>query len=498
MRADSGPIGGDLSYEFHVLAETGESGVFLHADLLNKPIPSIDTDFRGDLSPIFNDWTSLFAATDEMTDEAGFKAAVPADKQLMARGIEVGHIFYFGTKYSEPMKATVTGPDGKEVVVHMGSYGIGPTRLVPAIIEASHDDAGIVWPVSVAPFEAVVINLKVGDAATDAACEKLYAELTAAGVDVLYDDRDAPRRTEVRERRSHRHPVPGDRRAARSQGGQRRDQAPQGRRARDAAARRRRRPARRADRAATAGPRVTAIAQPAATAERPPEAQAPGPFSRFEFLVAGRYLRARRKDAFISVIAALTLTGIAIGVATLIVVMSVMNGFREELLGKILGLNGHFTAFPIEQQFTDYKDVVADLETVDGVRYAVAFVEGQALASGQTESTGVTVRGIDLADIKKLELLYTGNMLGGWEGWDESARRGNRFASCQQTGRDHRRPGYHRQPERHADAVWLDAADPFLPGQGHLRPRHGRVRQLLSLHAARVRRRPTSRCSRTG
>ena len=191
MRADSGPIGGDLSYEFHVLAETGESGVFLHADLLNKPIPSIDTDFRGDLSPIFNDWTSLFAATDEMTDEAGFKAAVPADKQLMARGIEVGHIFYFGTKYSEPMKATVTGPDGKEVIVHMGSYGIGPTRLVPAIIEASHDDAGIVWPVSVAPFEAVVINLKVGDAATDAACETLYAELTAAGVDVLYDDRDA-------------------------------------------------------------------------------------------------------------------------------------------------------------------------------------------------------------------------------------------------------------------------------------------------------------------
>jgi prolyl-tRNA synthetase len=109
----------------------------------------------------------------------------------MARGIEVGHIFYFGTKYSEPMKATVTGPDGKEVVVHMGSYGIGPTRLVPAIIEASHDDAGIIWPVSVAPFEAVVINLKAGDPDTDAACEKLYAELSAAGVDVLYDDRDA-------------------------------------------------------------------------------------------------------------------------------------------------------------------------------------------------------------------------------------------------------------------------------------------------------------------
>ena len=192
MRADSGPIGGDMSYEFHVLAETGESGVFLHSDLVNKPIPPIDTDYRGDLTPIFKDWTSLYAATDEMVDEAKFKAEVPADKQLSARGIEVGHIFYFGTKYSEPMKATVTGPDSKEITVHMGSYGIGPSRLVPAIIEASHDDAGIIWPVSVAPFEVMLINLKAGDAVTDAACDKLYAELGAAGLDVLYDDRDQP------------------------------------------------------------------------------------------------------------------------------------------------------------------------------------------------------------------------------------------------------------------------------------------------------------------
>jgi prolyl-tRNA synthetase len=125
-----------------------------------------------------------------MTDEASFRAAVPADRQVMARGIEVGHIFYFGTKYSEPMKATVTGPDGKEITVHMGSYGIGPTRLVPAIIEASHDDNGIVWPVSVAPFEAVVINLKVGDTESDRAAERLYDELAGEGIDVLYDDRD--------------------------------------------------------------------------------------------------------------------------------------------------------------------------------------------------------------------------------------------------------------------------------------------------------------------
>ncbi len=192
MRADSGPIGGDLSYEFHVLAETGESGVFLHADLVDKPIPPIDTDFRADLAPVFADWTSLYAATDEMFDEAKFEAEVPEEKRLSARGIEVGHIFYFGTKYSEPMKATVTGPEGNQIAVHMGSYGIGPTRLVPAIIEASHDESGIVWPVSVAPFEVELINLKAGDAATDAACETLYAKLQAAGLDTLYDDRDQP------------------------------------------------------------------------------------------------------------------------------------------------------------------------------------------------------------------------------------------------------------------------------------------------------------------
>jgi prolyl-tRNA synthetase len=190
MRADAGPIGGDLSYEFHVLASTGESQVFLHADLIDKPIPPRDIDFLGDLSPIFDDWTSLFAATDEMTTEAEFRAAVPADKQVAARGIEVGHIFYFGTKYSRPMKAVVSGPDGKDIEVHGGSYGIGPTRLVPAIIEASHDDNGIVWPVSVAPFEAMLINLKVGDPAADAACQRLYDDLVGEGIDVLYDDRD--------------------------------------------------------------------------------------------------------------------------------------------------------------------------------------------------------------------------------------------------------------------------------------------------------------------
>ncbi len=190
MRAETGPIGGDLSHEFIVLADTGESAVFCHADLLEKPIPAGDVDYRGDLRPIVDDWTSLYAATEDMVDMAEYEASVPEDKRISARGIEVGQTFYFGDKYSAPMKAHVTGPDGQDAPVFMGSYGIGLTRVVPAIIEASHDDDGIIWPVSVAPFEAVLINLKAGDAACDAACDKLYAALQAAGIDMLYDDRD--------------------------------------------------------------------------------------------------------------------------------------------------------------------------------------------------------------------------------------------------------------------------------------------------------------------
>lgn len=190
MRADTGPIGGDLSHEWIVLAETGESAVFCDRRLLDRAIPGADTDFLGDLKPVFNDWTSLYAATEDMVDQTEYEAAVPEEFRVSARGIEVGHIFYFGTKYSEPMKAAVTGADGKEVAVHMGSYGIGLTRLVPAIIEACHDDTGIVWPVSVAPFEAVLINLKAGDADCDAACDRLYSDLSQVGLDMLYDDRD--------------------------------------------------------------------------------------------------------------------------------------------------------------------------------------------------------------------------------------------------------------------------------------------------------------------
>jgi len=189
MQADTGPIGGDLSHEFIILADTGESAVFCHRDLLDLPIPGEDTDFSADLTPIVDAWTSLYAATDEKHDEAAF-AALPEEKRVAARGIEVGHIFYFGTKYSEPMGAKVAGPDGAERPVHMGSYGVGVSRLLGAIIEASHDDAGIIWPASVAPFHVGLINLKPGDANTDAACTKLYGELEAAGIEVLYDDTD--------------------------------------------------------------------------------------------------------------------------------------------------------------------------------------------------------------------------------------------------------------------------------------------------------------------
>jgi prolyl-tRNA synthetase len=190
MQADTGPIGGDLSHEFIVLAETGESQVFCHKDLIEGEIPGKNTDFWGDLEPIFKEWTSLYAATEEKHDAARFEAEVPADKRISARGIEVGHIFHFGTKYSEPMECRVQGPDGQKVTLEMGSYGIGVSRLVGAIIEASHDDAGIVWPVPVAPFEVAVVNLKVGDAATDEAARNLVERLEAAGIDVLYDDTD--------------------------------------------------------------------------------------------------------------------------------------------------------------------------------------------------------------------------------------------------------------------------------------------------------------------
>ena len=187
MEAETGPIGGDMSHEFIILAETGESGVFFHRDWLDADLVT-SVDYSDDLQPVVDRFTSLYARADEKHDPANCPVA---EADLMSlRGIEVGHIFYFGEKYSAAMGATVAGPDGANVPVHMGSYGIGVSRLVGGIIEASHDDKGIIWPRSVAPFEVAVINLKPGDSDCDGAAEDLYSRLLAAGCDAVLDDRD--------------------------------------------------------------------------------------------------------------------------------------------------------------------------------------------------------------------------------------------------------------------------------------------------------------------
>jgi prolyl-tRNA synthetase len=191
MVADTGPIGGDLSHEFIILAPTGESQVFYDAafeeiDYLSGGAGGFSHDSPEDLERFFQEMTSYYAATDEKHDTAKWDQVAP-ERRREGRGIEVGHIFYFGTKYTKAMNTTVTTPDGKPVFPEMGSYGIGVSRLVGAVIEASHDDAGIVWPDSIAPFRAAILNLKVGDTACDALCTRLYEAL---GIDALYDDRD--------------------------------------------------------------------------------------------------------------------------------------------------------------------------------------------------------------------------------------------------------------------------------------------------------------------
>ena len=187
MEADTGPIGGDLSHEFIILAGTGESEVYCHRALIEQDVLGTDVDYDGDLAPEVARWTEHYAATDEKYDEE--EAATLGDDLVRARGIEVGHIFYFGTKYSKTMNAAVRGPDDEEIFLEMGSYGIGVSRLVGAIIEASHDDDGIVWPDAVAPFRVGVINLKAGDSKCDDACENIYRALRGTGCETLVDDR---------------------------------------------------------------------------------------------------------------------------------------------------------------------------------------------------------------------------------------------------------------------------------------------------------------------
>jgi prolyl-tRNA synthetase len=191
MRAASGPIGGDDTHEFLVLASTGESEVFYDDAVTGLKLGRREIDYHDPaaVQGVCDEFTALYARTDETHDPAVFEA-IPEARRRVGRGIEVGQIFYFGTKYSEPMGATVATPEGERVPVHMGSHGIGVSRLVGALIEANHDDKGIIWPEGVTPFHAGIVNLKQGDAAADAACEGLYAALTAKGLEPLYDDRE--------------------------------------------------------------------------------------------------------------------------------------------------------------------------------------------------------------------------------------------------------------------------------------------------------------------
>jgi prolyl-tRNA synthetase len=189
MQAESGPIGGDMSHEFVILAETGESEIGCHKDYLGMDWTAAGIDYASNLQPIIDGFTAKYAATDDKRNAKAEKAL--AKDLVTGRAIEVGHIFYFGKKYSKAMNAVVTGPDGIELTVEMGSYGIGVSRLVGAVIEASHDDAGIIWPGPVAPFKVGIINLKPGDMTCDKACEDIYDNLIQNGVEVLYDDREA-------------------------------------------------------------------------------------------------------------------------------------------------------------------------------------------------------------------------------------------------------------------------------------------------------------------
>jgi len=189
MRADSGPIGGDDTHEFLVLAETGESEVFYDSKVTDLSFGDreIDYDDRAACQGVLDEFTSLYARTDETHDAELFNQ-LPEERRRVARGIEVGQIFYFGTKYSESMNAMVQDADGNNVPVHMGSHGIGVSRLIGALIEANHDDNGIIWPEGVTPFHCGIVNLKQGDEEADAACDSLYKSLLALGLDPLYDD----------------------------------------------------------------------------------------------------------------------------------------------------------------------------------------------------------------------------------------------------------------------------------------------------------------------
>ena len=189
MKAETGPIGGENSHEFIILADTGESQVFCHASYLERDGLDVANDSGEARAKVVQDWTRDYAATEDEHDAAAF-AAIPEADRVSTRGIEIGHIFYFGTKYSTPLGANIIDDTGANVPVHMGSYGIGVSRLLGAIIEAHHDDKGIIWPSAIAPFQLGIVNVKPADTETSAAAETLIEAANNAGIEVLYDDRD--------------------------------------------------------------------------------------------------------------------------------------------------------------------------------------------------------------------------------------------------------------------------------------------------------------------
>ena len=190
MAAETGPIGGDMSHEFVIISDTGESDIYFDKRILDLKNIDENLDYSNDLSPIVSSYQDFYAAADDKHSEENFNKNVPKEFKSNTKGIEVGHIFNFSSKYSEPMKANVLNSDGKSVPVHMGSYGIGISRLVGAIIESSHDEKGIIWPSAVAPFAVGLINLKVKDTDAKSMCEDLYQTLINAGIETIYDNKD--------------------------------------------------------------------------------------------------------------------------------------------------------------------------------------------------------------------------------------------------------------------------------------------------------------------
>ena len=190
VSADTGPIGGDLSHEFIILADTGESEVYLDKNLLKEEVPNINYDDSKGIEKLVNSLTSFYAAADDKHNEEEYINVVSKNNRLNTKGIEVGHLFYFGSKYSIPLDAKVNSKEGTTIPIEMGSYGIGVSRLVGAIIDAHHDEKGICWPECVAPFLFGIVNLRQNNEECSDLSDMIYNHLLSKGVSVLYDDRE--------------------------------------------------------------------------------------------------------------------------------------------------------------------------------------------------------------------------------------------------------------------------------------------------------------------